>query len=402
MKLLVVDDTHTKVELVAQAIASTQLDVDLTHETNAHGARRRLRQEEFDLLLIDLQLPDMVGTPPNPRGGLEFFDALLSDSEVVLPPEILFVTSEDGLVELGKSEVVRRGSSLCVISSSSSSWLDALAGQIKLAARRAVRRLQPFDFAVITALGSELDAVLKLDYGWEKIRLKGDPTFYHKGNFESDGVRRTVIAASALQKGMASSAALASKLVLKFQPKLLAMVGICAGVRGKVDLGDVIVGNPTWDWGSGKHDETESGSSVFRLAPKQSELTVGLASLCDEIARTPAFLQRIRAGWQNRVPQSEFKVHVGPMASGASVVANSSVGKEIANQNKDLIAIEMEAFAVMVAAEYSTTPRTDSIAIKSVCDFADPDKDDNWQPYAAYTSASFADELFRQFFHVKM
>lgn len=74
-----------------------------------------------------------------------------------------------------------------------------------------------------------------------------------------------------------------------------------------------------------------------------------------------------------------------------------SVAQEIANQNRDLIAIEMEAFAVMVATEYSTTRSTVGIAIKSVCDFADSQKHDGWQPYAAYTSALFADELFRRY-----
>lgn len=398
MKILVVDDTHTKVELVARAIAATKIDVLLTHETNSISARQRLREEEFDLLLIDLQLPDMAGASPNPKGGLEFFDILLQDSQVVLPAEVLFITSEDGLIEQGRSEVERRGSALCAISASSTTWLDMLSGQIRLAAKRSERKLKTFDFAIITALASELNAVLKLDYGWEKMRLKGDPTLYYKGFFESDGVRRTVIAASALQKGMASSAALASKLVMKFHPKLLAMTGICAGVRGKVGLGDVIVGNPTWDWGSGKHAETESGSSVFKLAPKQSELHVGLATLCDEIARSTEFMRKVRAGWESRVPPGEFRGHVGPMASGASVIASASVGSEIAAQNKDLIAIEMEAFAVMVAAEYSTMDQMHSVAIKSVCDFADAEKDDDWQSYAAYTSASFADELFRSFF----
>lgn len=400
MKILIVDDTHTKVELVARAIAETGIDAPMTHETNSVSARRRLRDEEFDLLLIDLQLPDMPGAAPNPRGGLDFFDLLLQDNQVLLPVEVLFITSEDDLIEHGRSEVERRGSALCAISTASSSWLEVLSGQIRLAAKRAERKLKPFDFAIITALGSELEAVLKLDYGWEKMRLKGDPTLYHKGSFESDGVRCSVIAASALQKGMASSAALASKLVLKFSPKLLAMTGICAGVRDKVGLGDVIVGNPTWDWGSGKHAETEGGSSVFRLAPKQSELHVGLATLCDEIARSTSFLKKVRAGWERRVPPGEFRAHIGPMASGASVIANASVGKEIAAQNKDLIAIEMEAFAVMVAAEYSTMGHMHSVAIKSVCDFADADKDDDWQTYAAYTSASFADELFRCFYRV--
>ncbi len=27
------------------------------------------------------------------------------------------------------------------------------------------------------------------------------------------------------------------------------MLGICAGVKGKTELGDVIVADPSWDWG---------------------------------------------------------------------------------------------------------------------------------------------------------
>ncbi|MDO6387011.1 hypothetical protein [Uliginosibacterium sp. 31-12] len=398
MKLLIVDDSHQKVELIFLAIKETGLTVFVTHETSAVSARRKLQEEEFDLLLIDLMLPDIAGSPPNPKGGIEFFDLILQDNKIDLPTEILFVTGEDCLITPGRSEVERRGSSLCAISAESTNWVYVLSGQIKLAALRADRKQKSFDFAIITALGSELEAVLNLSYSWKKMRLKGDPTLYYKGHFEEDGVTRTLVAASALQKGMASSASLASKLVLKFKPDLLVMTGICAGVRDKVNLGDVVVGNPTWDWGSGKHAETENGLSIFKLAPKQSELSVGLATLCDEIARSSSFRRNIRAGWEKSVPPGEFHAHVGPMASGASVIANSSVGKEIASQNKDLIAIEMEAFAVMVAAEYSMINNMQAVAIKSVCDFADADKSDDWQQYAAYTSASFADELFRQFY----
>jgi nucleoside phosphorylase len=197
---------------------------------------------------------------------------------------------------------------------------------------------------------------------------------------------------------MAASAALATKLILKFKPSLLAMTGICAGVRDKTNLGDVIVGDPTWDWGSGKHAENENGSSVFRLSPKQSDLNVGLAVICDEISRSAEFKRRIRADWSRELPAGEFRCHVGPMASGASVIANASLAEEIALQNRDLIGIEMEAFAVMVASEYAVSYQVLTLAIKSVCDYADKEKQDGWQPYAAYTSSRFADELFRRHF----
>lgn len=398
MKLIIVDDSHVKVEKVALAIKKSGIDVHIVHETNATSARLRLRMEEFDLLLIDLQLPDVAGGAPNQAGGLNFFDLILQDSKVKLPAEILFVTSEGDLEIKGRKEVERRGSSLCVIAEGLNDWINILVGQFQLADRRVSRKIATADIAIITALGSELEAIIDLNLEWKSFRLEGDPTLYYRGELETQQGKKIIIAASALRKGMAASAVVATKLVLKFKPKMLAMTGICAGVKGKTNLGDVIIGNPTWDWGSGKHAQNEEGSPIFRVSPKQSDLNVGLATRCDEIARCPDFKKRLRANWEKSFPPGSFNCRLGPMASGASVIANSSIAEEIAAQNRDLIAIEMEAFAVMVAAEYATTNPLLSIAVKSVCDFADKDKQDDWQAYAAYTSAQFLVELARRHF----
>lgn len=398
MKLIIVDDSHAKVELVSIALKQAGLTAEITHETNAASARKRLREGIYDLIFIDLQLPETAGSRPIDDGGLAFFDLLMLDTKAAIPAEILFVTSEDSLISDGRVQVERRGSTLCVISARTDSWRNILEGQLKLASRRAFRKSAKFDIAMITALGSELDAILALEYGWTPLRLDGDPTLYYRGALVTDQGIKTVVAASALRKGMSASAALATKLVLKFQPKILTMTGICAGVKDKVSLGDVIVGDPTWDWGSGKHAEDDLGSPIFKLSPRQSDLNIRLSSLCDELARSSEFKKSIRTNWEKGFPPGEFKCHIGPMASGASVIANSSVATEIAAQNRDLVGIEMEAFAVMVAAEYATSEALFAVAIKSVCDFADNEKQDGWQPYAAYTSARFASELFKKFF----
>lgn len=398
MNILILDDSHEKVALIAKTIKSSGLIANITHETNVTSARQRLRSNYFDLLLIDIQIPDTAGATLNRMGGLEFFDIATQDLKAKIPAEILFVTSEDSLVSEAQAEVERRGSSLCAISKAQVGWDQMLIGKIQIASKRAKRNIENADIAIITALESELDAVLSLDYKWDKFRIDSDPTLYYRGKFSSGGIERVVVAASAMRKGMAASAAVATKLVLKFRPKILAMTGICAGVRGKTNLGDVIVGSPTWDWGSGKHAEDKSGSPVFKLSPKQSDLSNGLSVLCSEVGRSQEFKSRVRAQWQKKFPEGIFNCHIGPMASGASVIANESIAKSIVEQNRDVIGIEMEAFAVMVAAEYATATPLIAIAIKSVCDFADSHKEDFWQEYAAYTSVLFADELFKLYF----
>lgn len=181
-----------------------------------------------------------------------------------------------------------------------------------------------------------------------------------------------------------------------FRPKYLVMLGICAGIPGKNNLGDVIVADPGWDWGCGKRGIDPNGSPVFQAAPYQMPLNKGISQLASDLANDPSVLSAIRGGWTKEMPQGLFRIHVGPMASGASVIADDDSARLIATQNRELLAIEMEAYAVMAAAEYASDPKPTAIIIKSVCDYADANKNDDWQKYASYTSAAFADQLFRK------
>jgi len=49
----------------------------------------------------------------------------------------------------------------------------------------------------------------------------------------------------------------------------------------------------------------------------------------------------------------------------------------------------MEIFGVFYSANNGFNPKPKPMAIKSVCDFSDKEKADNYQKYAAFTSAQF-------------
>lgn len=67
--------------------------------------------------------------------------------------------------------------------------------------------------------------------------------------------------------------------------------------------------------------------------------------------------------------------------------------ERILKQNRNLLGIEMEAYGVLYAATHATKPRPKVFVAKSVCDFADEQKNDQYQDYAAYTSAKFIYQL---------
>jgi nucleoside phosphorylase len=395
IRVMLVDDGYEKARSVGEIVNEVG-GVLLSHETTAIAARRRLRNEEFDLLLVDMSLPENVGSAPSDRGGLSLVDLLYFDSAVLLPHNIVFITAKEELMA-DVSECSERGATLCRYSGDSNAWREVVKGQIKFLQGRQKRSVAVrADVVIVTALRDpELSAVLALPYEWQSSRIGTQPTTFHFGRVRRDADELTIVAACTQRKGMPSAAALAAWMAANFKPRYLLMTGICAGVRGKTNLGDVIVADPTWDWGSGKKTEDDQGSPVFRAAPHQRALNARIADVARECTVDEALSARIRAGWKHAVPGGTFNIRVGPMASGASVVADRTSVSEIAGQQRDLLGIEMEAYAVMAAAEYAPEPTPIGIVIKSVCDYADPEKADNWQAYAAYTSAAFADHLLR-------
>jgi len=398
MKILLVDDELEKSRDIFAALQETGAQIDeMVHRSNAREARSLLREHQFDLVIVDLNLPEMLDSPPKSDGGLDFFDLLIIDKKVKLPKAVVFITGKEELYDQSEIEALKRGAQLCHYSNRNQLWKPVLQAKIKYLAalqERVPMEYPKVDIAVITALRSELDAVLALPYEWKTVRYPGNSIGYNHGTIKKkDGTNISIVAAAAFSKGMPSSAALAAQVCILFRPKFIVMLGICAGVQRKTNLGNVIVADPTWDWGSGKIAESGDGERIFLAAPQQRPLNTQISQLCLDLSADAALVRTIRSGWSGKLPEGEFKVQVGPMASGASVLANDATIQEITSQNRDLIAVEMEAYAVMAAAEYSLLPAPIAIAIKSVCDFADSKKSDDWQRYAAYTSAAFFDRL---------
>jgi nucleoside phosphorylase len=249
------------------------------------------------------------------------------------------------------------------------------------------RHMKPI--AIITALDTvEFQAVQALSSEWRERLVPFDDTLYIETTFSDGDKKIAVVAAHAPRMGMASSAMFATKMIHNFRPRWLCMCGIAAGVRGKVNLGDILAADPSWDWGSGKQD-VRNGKSHFSPAPNQIGIEPGIRTKLRRYARDESLLAKIRAGWPANKPDSALRLHVEPVASGAAVLADRTYVDFISDQQRKFVGAEMEVYGVYIAGENCAKPRPMTFALKSVCDFADEQKSDEFQAYAAYTSARF-------------
>lgn len=238
----------------------------------------------------------------------------------------------------------------------------------------------------------ELESIKRLASEWTHHTFENDSTNYYICNFKTKDAPLKVVAAAAPQMGMTASAVLAMKLIQYFSPKYLIMTGIAAGIKDAVNLGDILVADPSWDYGSGKIEEID-GEEVFHPDPRPIALDIDLKSKLNLLAGDSMLLEKIKQSWAGDKPPSSLNLHIGPVASGAAVLAHGEIAKSIVAHNRKLLGIEMETYGVMYAANNCPKPRPTVLSLKSVCDFADAEKNDKYQRYAAHTSAAVLHEL---------
>ena len=249
----------------------------------------------------------------------------------------------------------------------------------------------PIAVALLAATDTEESAVRHL-YPWTPHTFPGDAQPYYEASFLRDGREHRVVYARQNEMGMVAAAVLATKLISHYQPRYLIMVGIAAGIAAddmaEQIYGDVNVADLVWNYAAGKFVPTERADIRFGdvgFIPRPTMLR-----LREEIR---PYVEAAIAS-----PENQCHVHIGPMACGTAVVANREVlEKQVRSQMRRTVALDMESYAVAYAAENAVQPRPVPLIIKSVCDYADAQKSDQYQKFAAFTSCEFARLLYEKF-----
>lgn len=142
---------------------------------------------------------------------------------------------------------------------------------------------EPVDVLIVTAVEEEYQALRLVDGdaapGSRWVFRKG-PTGLEVAfrTFSArDGHPIRVAATSALEMGGVATANAAAPLVHVYRPRCIAMCGVCAGRRGKVELGDVIIADRLWTYDTGEtvvERDEETGHDVlcFKADPFQYNL----------------------------------------------------------------------------------------------------------------------------------
>ena len=236
----------------------------------------------------------------------------------------------------------------------------------------------------------ELDALLSNGWCWQS---KFEPEilhYLHRCEFvDKSGCKKSAAAIACRNQGAIAAAAVVSTAVKLIRPKLVIMVGICAGIRKKVELGDIIVTTKSWDYSSGKITKTKDGSPVFEAAPDEIPIRPDLLAHLEKLIGEN-WIGRITPHPEGFREANDVKAILGPTATGPIVSANETIPQYLKTRDRKVIGIEMEIHGVFYAVANTSGRAAGFLAVKSVVDFGDSRKNDTVRNWCANNSASFA------------
>ncbi|MBD8897164.1 hypothetical protein IG626_14280 [Desulfovibrio desulfuricans] len=394
IRVLIVDDCREKICTISDIIkkAAPNAVFDIISAGYGNQARDFLSKFKFDILIIDISLPRHVDGKIIPDEGITILKSIIgSNGRYKVPNCIIGTSFNETIIETAKEAFVSMVNQFIPFSTNSDKFCNNLTSRIvqyvnSLSSNVEDDQTYESFCCVFCALREEFDALLKIGWEWTAHRDELH-NIYHTASLVVDGEEKKIIALCINKMGMVSTSIAACKLINLYKPRYVSMLGIAAASPGKeAHLGDILIASPIWDWSVGKLIPAD-GHYVLQAEPYQIDLDMVLRNQLLDFCQNTSVLNNIYSGWPASKPSNVLRAHLGPMASGPSVVASTSAFNSIFPQHRKLIGIDMESYALFEAARSFGCLEPKVFTMKSVVDFADENKNDNIHDYACYTSS---------------
>ena len=382
MRILAIEDNTTKAKEIESIVFEIDPDATFKQSGDIGSAYRELDATVYDLVVLDLMMPLVKGGPPQDAG--KELVRIVSSSRLNRSARIVALTGYEELYEQQEREFAELGVLLVYFDEYSNGWKKTIRSMV-----RRVSVLPRSDFVIICALNVERESFLNTSarLGGRMVENGFDVRRIEIGNF----VGSLILLPRA---GLVDASVIAASAVERYRPQLVAMSGICAGVRERVAMGQVLVCAVCWEYQMGRY-----AKQGFQFEPYQSVLSETvrqhLATLCasSHIADT-IYGRELPYGVERCQPA------LATMVSGSAVVSDEEFRKGIQLQHRKIDAIEMELSGVFRAV-HLVDDSVICVGVKAVSDFADDQKTDNVQSFASIASAHFVVEAVQLLLSVR-
>ena len=179
INILIVDDSTKKLRTIRELLDSiiTQEDeTDIDVALDISTTKRIVSRKNIDLMILDIQLPQRVTSPPEKEGGIRLLKELKESRRYQYPNYVISLSRfEESIDEFKNSEGNIHTS---IIYDDKNMWQEQLKKCVqmflKIAQNNVVHRNYEYDIAVICALQEEIQEISNSLEEVVQIRIDDD------------------------------------------------------------------------------------------------------------------------------------------------------------------------------------------------------------------------------------
>jgi nucleoside phosphorylase len=246
------------------------------------------------------------------------------------------------------------------------------------------------DFGIVTALQEEFEYLEALVGPFKEVTDSAG-TWYRTSQKAANGTSYEIVLAWQDGMGPMQAQGLTVRLIDRWDPAFIILVGIAGQVSDEVKLGDVVVGQQIiyYDLQAVKDAEIEvrpegypAGIALVRQVHAIKVNRSEMDKIRSEAQRSAASMVdtvQLKTQQETDEAQGALKVHspaihVGSVASGSKVVKSEVVKKDLLDLHGKMLAVEMEGCGLMHGAFFHRESPSQALLIKGISDGANDSK----------------------------
>lgn len=347
--------------------------------------RKKVAEKYFDLIVIDLHIPEKDAGMVDDAGGFKVINYLKGTSDIIYRPQKMIVLSK-----YLEPQIVAQLNSLGVMAieyDDNDNWKNTLRNELQFMEISSIKKV---DVLIVTAVDIELEEARRT-FECKNFDVIGDHSNYYSceiSNKNNENI--SVVICKAARMGPVASTYLTTKAIKMFKPECIIMVGVAGGNLKDTKIGDIVVAKSAVDYSSGSIEE-DGGNIEFLADPDMISISDQLQKVFQKYKDDHNLLYRIRKDCNMDGYNYDISLHLGLMASGPAVIKSKKFTDEfIVPHNRKYVAIDMETYGVYYSAKHLLKDGSMFVSIKSICDGANADKKDTDQRYCARIASILA------------
>ncbi len=396
IRILVIDDTEQKVAIIKSSIDKCFIpseNVDVA--TCLNDGRNLLCENNYDLLILDLLLPHNEGDEPDGEISPSFINEISENPHINIPLQIIGITQFDEMYEQRRIQYEDKVWALLKYDQASNNWKQRLETKInqlystKKAIAAAEAQKNKYYIGIVCALNDEFIELKNAFNGdWLKVNDSRLPFDVFRIIVETINGPISVVATCVGSPGVVATSIVSTTIFNLYNVDYMFMTGFCAGFSAEdIRYGDIVISESIQDYGNGKITEDDSGMrSILKeihQIPASNSLLSKMRSFLDNRANMMKINTKLKS--VNLLNDREtIASYIAPTVCGPYVVTSSSMMENLKKDSRKLKSLDMEGYGL-----YLTSHILDKkcLWIKSIADFADKEKGDDYHKMCSAASA---------------